>query len=270
MENIDDDAQRQGIALVKTVDAEFAESIGIDELPGLVFYKDGTPNVFDGDITAEEEVLDWLIEVNVEPHIELITRPMLERMVDEIQYLAVHFFKQNCRTCDQVLAELENVDDECDDYGIQLVKLNDPQLAKRYGIKTFPSLVYFRNGNPLTFDGDLKNEKSVLEWLVSSDNRELDDAIEHVNMKMLKKLLQSTPLMAVFFYDDECIECEVILESLENIDDEADLFGIDFVKNDEPATAKHFHIYNTPTLVYFRYVGFGQGLGRAWEGLGKG
>ena len=52
--------------------------------------------------------------------------------------------------------------------------------------------------------------------------------------------------------DEECIECEVILESLENIDDEADLYGIDFVKNDDPATAKHFHIYNTPALVYFR------------------
>ena len=34
-----------------------------------------------------------------------------------------------------------------------MVKLQDPQLAKRYGIKTFPSLVYFRNGNPLTYDG---------------------------------------------------------------------------------------------------------------------
>ena len=63
--------------------------------------------------------------------------------------------KQNCRTCDQVLAELENIDDECDEYGIQMVKLQDPPLAKRYGIKTFPSLVYFRNGNPLTFDGKL-------------------------------------------------------------------------------------------------------------------
>ena len=62
--------------------------------------------------------------------------------------------KQNCRTCDQVLAELENIDDECDEYGIQMVKLQDPPLAKRYGIKTFPSLVYFRNGNPLTFDGE--------------------------------------------------------------------------------------------------------------------
>ncbi len=59
--------------------------------------------------------------------------------------------------------------------------------------------------------------------------------------------------MNAFFADDEdCQECEVILESLENIDDEADLYGIDFVKSDEPATAKHYHIYNTPALVYFR------------------
>ena len=48
-------------------------------------------------------------------------------------------------------------------YGIQMVKLKDPPLAKRYGIKTFPALVYFRNSQPLTFDGDLKSEESVLE-----------------------------------------------------------------------------------------------------------
>ena len=54
--------------------------------------------------------------------------------------------------------------------------------------------------------GDLKNERSVLEWLLSSDNRELDDAIEAVNMKMLNKLLQSSPFMAVFFckYSTQC------------------------------------------------------------------
>ena len=41
--------------------------------------------------------------------------------------------KQNCRTCDQVISELENIDDECDMYGIQMVKLKDPPLAKRLG-----------------------------------------------------------------------------------------------------------------------------------------
>lgn len=56
-----------------------------------------------------------------------------------ISHLKVTFYrfichfsdKQNCRTCDQVISELENIDDECDMYGIQMVKLKDPPLAKR-------------------------------------------------------------------------------------------------------------------------------------------
>ena len=35
LENIDDDADRQNIALFKTTDAEFAENIGISEFPSL-------------------------------------------------------------------------------------------------------------------------------------------------------------------------------------------------------------------------------------------
>jgi len=252
LENIDDDVERQKIQMVKTTDAAFAEEVGIDKYPALVFFKDGVPNLYEGDLTVEEEVLDWLTEMKVENHIELITRPMLETMVEETQYLAVFFYKQNCRTCDQVIAELENIDDECDMYGIQLVKLKDPPLAKRYGIKTFPALVYFRNGNPLTFEGDLKTEESVLEWLIDDDNRELEDEIEAVNYRMLDKLLERSPLMAVFFYDDECVECDAILEELETVDDEADAYGIDFVKNNDPHAARQYNIYNTPALVYFR------------------
>merc|ERR1712088_1209915 len=235
LENIDDDVERQKIKMSKTTDASFAEEVGVDTYPALVFFKDGVPNLYEGDLGVEEEVLDWLTE-----------------MKEETQYLAVFFYKQNCRTCDQVIAELENIDDECDMYGIQMVKLKDPPLAKRYGIKTFPALVYFRNGNPLAFDGDLKSEESVLEWLVDDDNRELEDEIEAVNFRMLDKLLETSPLMAVFFYDDECVECETILDQLENIDDEADIYGIDFVKNNDPHAAKQYSIYNTPALVYFR------------------
>ena len=56
-----------------------------------MFFKEEVPNLYDGDLNAEEEVLDWLIEMKVENHIEHITRPMLEVMVNEIQYLAVFF-----------------------------------------------------------------------------------------------------------------------------------------------------------------------------------
>ncbi|CAO1323981.1 unnamed protein product [Diamesa tonsa] len=254
LENIDDDCDRHGITFVKTQDYSIAELYGISEYPVLVYFEANVPNVYEGSLKEEEEVLQWLIQQKTEDRIELITRVMLETMVEETQYLAVYFYKVHCNICDQILEGLEMVDDECDVFGIHMVKIQDPQLAKRYSIKTFPALVYFRNGNPLIFEGDLQNEQSVLEWLIDDDNRELADEIEEVNERMLERLMQESPLLCVFFYDEDCNECEEILEALENIDGEADMFGIDFVKIASVEAARKYEVTNIPSLVYFRFV----------------
>ncbi|XP_017106797.2 uncharacterized protein hlk isoform X8 [Drosophila bipectinata] len=252
LENIDDDCDKHGITFVKTRDFSVADGYGVHEYPALVYFEGGIPNVFEGELSEEEEVLQWLITQKTEDRIELITRQMLETMVEETQYLAVYFYKINCNICDQILEGLELIDDECDVFGIHMVKIQDPQLAKRYSIKTFPALVYFRNGNPLLFEGDLQNEQSVLEWLIDDDNRELADEIEEVNERMLDRLMAESTLLVVFFYDDDCAECEEILEELEEIDGEADMFGIDFVKIASIEAAKKYEIVNIPSLVYFR------------------
>ena len=42
--------------------------------------------------------------------------------------------------------------------GIDFVKINDDESAKKYGIVNTPALVYFRKRTPLVFDGSiLKN-----------------------------------------------------------------------------------------------------------------
>lgn len=48
-----------------------------------------------GQLNEEEEVLQWLITQKTEDRIELITRQMLETMVEDTQYLAVYFCKLN-------------------------------------------------------------------------------------------------------------------------------------------------------------------------------
>ncbi|XP_046809650.1 uncharacterized protein LOC111677262 isoform X2 [Lucilia cuprina] len=252
LENIDDDCDKHGIKFVKTKDFSVADGYGVHDYPALVYFESGIPNVFEGELQEEEEVLQWLITQKTEDRIELITRQMLETMVEETQYLAVYFYKINCNICDQILEGLELIDDECDVFGIHMVKIQDPQLAKRYSIKTFPALVYFRNGNPLLFEGDLQNEQSVLEWLIDDDNRELADEIEEVNERMLERLMAESTLLVVFFYDEDCAECEEILEELEEIDGEADMFGIDFVKIASVEAAKKYDVVNIPSLVYFR------------------
>ncbi|KAK9727391.1 hypothetical protein QE152_g19195 [Popillia japonica] len=252
LENIDDDCERHGITFVKTQDLKIAEQYGATDFPVLMYFENSVGGIFEGDIEEEEEVLQWLIQQRTEDRIELITRVMLETLVEDTQYLAVYFYKANCHICEEILEDLENIDDECDVYGIHLVKIQDPQLAKRYSIKTFPALVYFRNGNPLLFEGDLQNEESVLEWLIDDDNRELADEIESVNERMLARLLSESPFLAVFFYEDDCPECDEILEKLEEIDGEADLFGIDFVKICSVDAAAEHGIHNLPALMYFR------------------
>ncbi|XP_034245365.1 uncharacterized protein LOC117647614 isoform X2 [Thrips palmi] len=252
LENIDDDCDRHGIIFVKTQDFNIAEDYGVTDFPCLVYFENMIPNVFEGDLAEEEEVLQWLITQRTEDRIELITRVMLEAAVESTQYLAVYFYKSNCHTCDLILEGLEGVDDECDVYGIHMVKIQDPQLAKRYSIKTFPAMVYFRNGNPLLFEGDLQNEESVLEWLIDDDNRELADEIEEVNERMLERLLDESLYLAVLFYDNDCPECDDILEELEKIDGEVDQFGIDMVKISDPEAAARHNIINSPSLVFFR------------------
>uniref|UniRef100_A0A0P4WAH5 Thioredoxin domain-containing protein n=1 Tax=Scylla olivacea TaxID=85551 RepID=A0A0P4WAH5_SCYOL len=252
LENIDDDTDRIGVGFVKTQDLKVAERYGVTSVPALLYFEHQVPTVYEGDLLAEEDVLQWLILQKTEDTIETVNRNMLEVMLEDTQYLAVFFYKPNCRACETVLAELENIDDECDLYGIHMVKIQDAQLAKRYGIKTLPALIYFRNGNPLIFDGDMQNEGNVLEWLKDDDNRDLDGEIEAVNTRMLKRLLDESPFMAVFFYEDDCTECEQVLHELENIDEEVDMYGIDFVKINDPDAAHRFNILHTPALVYFR------------------
>ncbi|XP_065338912.1 uncharacterized protein hlk isoform X6 [Cloeon dipterum] len=255
LENIDDDCEKYGIVFVKTEDYKVAQGYGISEFPSLVYFEHNTPSVYEGDLAEEEEVLQWLITQKVEDRIELVTKIMLENMVEDVEYMAVYFYKPNCRPCDEILEQLENVDDECDAYGIQMVKIHDQGLAKRYSIKTYPALVYFRNGNPLLYDGDLMVEEEVFQWLIEDENRELPDEIEEVNLQMLNRLLDDSPFLAVFYYledSEECDDCDEVLEALEEIDGDADDYGVDFVKISDPDAFTEHNVVAVPSLIYYR------------------
>ena len=39
LENVDDDVERQKIKMAKTIDASFAEEVGVESFPALVFFK---------------------------------------------------------------------------------------------------------------------------------------------------------------------------------------------------------------------------------------
>lgn len=72
-------------------------------------------------------------------------------------------------------------------------------MAKKHGIKSFPTLAFFRNKEPLIFKGDLDDEDEVLSWITDENTLEIPGKIEEVNSRMLENILEENDYVVVFF-----------------------------------------------------------------------
>ncbi|GFT85172.1 uncharacterized protein TNCV_496331 [Trichonephila clavipes] len=123
---------------------------------------------------------------------------------------------KSCKDCAVVLEELERIDDDAGNFGVAFVKNSEKSTAKKYGVTSFPALMYFRNQQPAIFDGDLKDEEKVLAWLTDLDSMELPDKIEEVNAKILENLIEDSDYLAVLLFYS--LDFEDLINSI-NIDD---------------------------------------------------
>lgn len=82
-------------SVVKTKDDTIAKEYGIEQLPALIYFEKRIPSIYEGDISAEEDVLQWLIQQKTEDTIESVNRELLEQLISNTQYLVVYFCKRN-------------------------------------------------------------------------------------------------------------------------------------------------------------------------------
>lgn len=94
------------------------------------------------------------------------------------------------------MAELENIDDECDQNNIAFVKIDNPEEAKEYGIDVIPSLVLFEKKIPHIYEGDLTKEEELLGWLL---HQKRHSEIPDVTDEMMDRLIETTKYLAVLF-----------------------------------------------------------------------
>uniref|UniRef100_A0A1Y1L045 Thioredoxin domain-containing protein n=1 Tax=Photinus pyralis TaxID=7054 RepID=A0A1Y1L045_PHOPY len=248
LETIDDDCDKIGMQFVKIDDESAAQEFGLDSLPVIVYFEKGLPNVYDGDLKKEEVLLEWLVHQKEKDEIEDVTDEMLDKLIKSSKALAVLFYDDDDRKSQRVLNELENIDDECDQLGIVFVKIDNEDEALEYGIEKVPALVYFENGIPTLYQGNLEEEEQVLKWF---ERQTKEDEIEDVTDEMLDLIINKFQHVAVLFYDREQKKSQKVLAELENIDDECDSNGIAFVKIDDSAEAKEYGIDIIPSLVFF-------------------
>ena len=49
---------------------------------------------------------------------------------------------------------------------MHLVKISDDGAGEEYGIEDLPCLVYFENGVPEIFEGDIRNDNQIIKWML--------------------------------------------------------------------------------------------------------
>lgn len=80
-------------AVVKSKDDTVAKDYGITDLPALIYFEKRIPSIYQEDISAEEDVLQWLVQQKTEDTIESVNRELLEQLLGNTQYLVVYFCK---------------------------------------------------------------------------------------------------------------------------------------------------------------------------------
>lgn len=98
LEKIDGEADLFGIDFVKISSPEYAEKYGIINVPSLTYFRKKTPLIYDGDLTQEDKILQWLTSQDVfeiKNEIEEVNKKMLDKLLDENEFVTVFFCKFN-------------------------------------------------------------------------------------------------------------------------------------------------------------------------------
>nr|XP_042913435.1 uncharacterized protein LOC122273431 [Parasteatoda tepidariorum] len=104
----------------------------------------------------------------------------------------------------------------------------------------------------MVYKGDLLDEDALLKWVTSEEALDIPDKIDEVNLRMLDKLLDTSPYVAVLFYKEHNPDCEKVLGELETIDNEVEALDIDIVKISDADITEEYGIITFPTLVFFK------------------
>lgn len=182
-------------------------------MPALVYFEKQEPLLYTGDLTDEDEVLEWLKEQSVvEEEIEDVSQDALDEIIKTGKSIAVIICKMkfmklnsplswcwfsddsNNKKAAKVLDLLEDIDDELKEIGIEFVKIDDAEEFSKNDNQ--PKLLFYNKGIPQVFEGALTNKQEILEWV---QNESSSEEIEDITDEMLDDIIDTMKHVAVLF-----------------------------------------------------------------------
>ena len=145
----------------------------LDKLPTLVYFENHIPIEYDGNLNDADDIRSWIFEELENTAIRTVDEDTLEMLVDKSDDIVVIFYDAKKKKQAKFMTDIDTVDDEAEKLEIFMVKVEDPAIARNYGIFALPAVVHYENGIPNLYDGSLGDEATVLEWLVIQRNSQI-------------------------------------------------------------------------------------------------
>ncbi len=84
--------------------------------------------------------------------------------------VVVDFWAEWCGPCKMIGPHLEEISDEMAS-DVKITKLNideNPDLAAQYGVRSIPTLLIFKNGEPASMQVGAKPKSALVDWIKSA------------------------------------------------------------------------------------------------------
>ena len=180
MEIIDDELDSKEIEFVKISDENIEVEYALDKLPSLVYFENLIPIEYDGNLNDADDIRSWILEELENTAIRTVDEDTLEMLIDKSDDIVVIFYDAKKKKQAKFMTDIDTVDDEAEKLEIFMVKVDDPAIARNYGIFALPAVIHYENGIPNIYEG-VSSHKAILNWLEEQKTSNVLEEVANIN-----------------------------------------------------------------------------------------
>ena len=136
-----------------------------------------------GELGDEVEFQKFILESLTKSDIEEVNGDILDSLVERMPNIAAVFYDSEIPENVDIIAKFEDIDDDCDNNGIPFVKIEDvPKAEDGFGLDSLPGLLFWKNGVPSVFSGEISDPKVTDTDVLESWGRCLGEPNDQMNL----------------------------------------------------------------------------------------
>mmetsp|Transcript_60350 Transcript_60350/g.155525 ORF Transcript_60350/g.155525 Transcript_60350/m.155525 type:complete len:477 (-) Transcript_60350:289-1719(-) len=131
--------------------------------------------------------LYWLVAVSLAAQcvaapekVVALNTAIFDQHIAENKYTLVEFYAPWCGHCKKLAPDYEKAAGNLQELGIPLAKVDateEKALSQKYGVKGFPTILWFEDGVQSEFDGE-RNADAIVEWVKSMTGPAVSETAE--------------------------------------------------------------------------------------------